>query len=74
MTNNVVEFDGITRLDIPAERILQRSIDSKLADAVVVGFDSEGDFYFCSSAADAGTVIYLLELAKKKLLEIGDEE
>lgn len=74
MTDNVVEFDGITRLDIPAERILQRSIDRKLADAVVVGFDSEGDFYFNSSVADAGPVIYLLELAKKKLLEIGDAE
>ena len=61
---------GVTRLDIPPERVLDGAKDKCPDGVVVLGFDADGDFYFASSIADGGTVIWLLELAKKKLLEI----
>jgi hypothetical protein len=65
----VIEASFVTRLDIPAERILRKAQDADLSTAVVIGWDADGDFYFASTAADGGDVLWLLELAKKKLLE-----
>jgi len=68
-TDNIVEFDGITSLDIPPPRILAKAAGAKLESVVVIGFREDGNFYFASSGADGGDVIWLLELAKKQLLE-----
>lgn len=67
----LVYFNGVTRLDIPASRILENA-PRNMKTAVVIGYDENGEFYFASSAADGGNVLWLLETAKKKLLEIGD--
>jgi hypothetical protein len=66
----VVELPVITRLDIPPERTLNAALKKGLAEVVVIGFDQDGDFYFASSKSDGGGVIWLLEMAKKKLLEV----
>jgi hypothetical protein len=63
----------ITTLDCPPDRVLESAI-GKTTDAVVIGWDTEGEFYFASSKAAGPEVLWLLELAKKKLLEIGDPE
>lgn len=68
----IVKYPGITKLDLPPERILSAALERELTEVVVVGFDKEGEYYFSSSVADGGSVIWLLEMAKKKLLEIGD--
>ena len=68
----VVILDVVTRLDVPAERILSAAGEADLAAVVVVGRTEGGEFYFASSLADGGDVLWLLELAKKKLLEIAD--
>ncbi|MER2512830.1 MAG: hypothetical protein ABTQ25_10540 [Nitrosomonas ureae] len=73
MTDNVVMYSGITKLDLNADRVLLGAVDRGLKDVVIIGYDDDGEFYFSSSKADGGLVIYLLEMAKKKLLEIGDE-
>lgn len=70
--SNVVEFQGITKLDIPAERVLQRAMDAGLTEAVAIGLDPSGQFWFASSKADGGDVLWLLEIAKKRLLDIMD--
>jgi len=70
----VTEFTGVTRLDLPVERILGRAQEAGLTEVVVVGFDRDGDFYFAGSKADGGAALWLLALAQKKLLEIGDGE
>ena len=67
----IIEPSFVTLLDIPTERVLRKATDSELKTAVVVGWDADGDFYFASSVADGGDVLWLLELAKKKLLEAG---
>ena len=66
----VIEPNFVTYLDIPTERILRRAQEAGLSTAVVVGWAADGGFYFASSAADGGDVLWLLELAKKKLLEV----
>ncbi len=69
--DNVVEFNGITTLDIPPTRILAKAAGAKLKSCVVVGYGEDGEFYFASSIADGGTVVWLMEIAKKRLLEVG---
>lgn len=67
--SNVVEFGGVTKLDIPVDRILAKAADAGLTDAVVIGYGADGEFYFASSLADGGDVLWLLELAKRRLFE-----
>ena len=69
--DNVVYLDLVTKLDIPIGRIIEGAVTHKVASVVVLGYDEDGDFYFASSIADGPEVLWLLELAKKKLLEVG---
>ena len=64
----VVPFSGPTRLDTPAARVLTTASDASLQTAIVIGWDSTGEFYFASSAADGAEVLWLIELAKIKLM------
>jgi len=73
MTAEVVYPGFITKLDIPPGRILAKASEAELESAVVVGFDKNGDFYFASSLAAGPEVLWLLKLAEKKLLEVGDD-
>lgn len=69
MTAQILDFTGITTLDLDPDRVLAQAT-GKLQGVVVLGFDKDGDFHFASSYADGGDVLWLLEVAKKKLLEI----
>lgn len=59
----------ISRLDLPADRILEQAI-GKLDKVVLIGYDKDGAEYFASSIADGGTVLWLTERMKQKLLEM----
>jgi hypothetical protein len=65
---NVVTFTGITKLDLPPDRILEYAA-GKLSGVVILGYTNEGDEFFASSYADGGDVLWLLERLKKQLLE-----
>jgi hypothetical protein len=67
--SNVVELPVITRLDLPPERVITRAMEAGLTEVVVIGRDPAGNFWFAASKADGGDVLWLLELAKKRLLE-----
>lgn len=69
MTAKILDFNGITRLDIDPDRVLSQAA-GKLQGVVVVGYDKDGEFYVASSYADGGDMLWALELAKKKLLEV----
>ena len=69
-TNNVIELDVITTLDLDPERILNKAHD-KLDDVVILGYDKNGEFYFASSISSGPEVLWLLENLKKLLLEVG---
>ena len=72
--DNVVVLPVITRLDRPPERVLQEALNEGLMEATIIGYDANGNFFFASSKASGADVIWALEMAKKKLLEIGDAE
>jgi hypothetical protein len=67
----VVDLNVVTKLDLPPEKVLNKAADVKFLDVVILGFDEEGDFYFAASSADGGDVLWLLEMAKKQLMEVG---
>lgn len=72
MADNVVTLPCITRLNLPAERILQSALEADLDGAVVMGY-RDGEPYFASTYADGGDVMWLMELCKAKLLKIAGE-
>ena len=72
MDNKVITFPGITRLDLPADRVLEGAI-GELDQVVVIGYHKDGSEYFASSIADVRTVNWLLDRMKLSLLEIPDD-
>lgn len=70
----IVEFNGITLLDLPVQRILDRASEAKLTTVVVLGYDEDGDEYFASSISDGADVIWIMERAKLKLLRVVDRD
>jgi len=73
MSDNILEFTGVTTLDTNPERILKAALNTGLDSLVTLGFTEDGEFYFASNRSDAGTVIFLLEKAKRELLILCDE-
>ena len=71
---DVVIFPGISRLDIPVERVIEGAKNAKLESAVVMGWDDAGVLYFASSYADGGDVLWLMEKAKMALLNVQAEQ
>ena len=72
MSDNVIGWGGITRLDIDPDKVLTAA-GGKLESVLIVGFTKEGDEYFASSKADAEYPIYMMERAKHRLMTIIDE-
>jgi hypothetical protein len=69
--NNVVILPVVTRLDIPAERVLNTALAADLDGVVVIGQRKDGSYYFSSSIADGGDVLWQLEWAKAALMRAG---
>ena len=69
--DNVITFSGITKLDMPPDRILEDA-KGRLDSVVVIGYDTDGDEFFASSIADGADTLWLLERLKMKLLRIPD--
>ena len=61
-----------TTLDVPCERLLSAALESTLQRVIIIGTDADGQFYFASSMADGGDVLWWIEIAKKKLMEIAE--
>lgn len=68
----VITFTGITKLDLPPDRILDGAA-GKLDGVLILGWDKDGNEYFASSYADGGTNLWLLERCKLRLLNVGTE-
>ena len=70
--SHVLDFTGITSLDIEPDRILEAA-KGELESVVVVGYRKDGREYFASSIADSGTAAWLLSRAMRLLHETCDE-
>lgn len=73
MADNIIPFPGVTSLDLAPNQILDNA-PRDLESAVIVGYDADGELYFASSVSAGPEVLWLLEKAKKALLEVGDDE
>lgn len=69
LNGNVVSIGGITKLDLPVDRVLEAAKTS-LEGVVLLGYDKEGKLYFASSYADGGDVLWLLEQCKLSLMQV----
>lgn len=69
----LVYFDGITRLDLPPDRILEQAMGN-MESVVVIGYDKDGDEYFASSQANGPDVLWILERMKLRLLRVSDPD
>jgi hypothetical protein len=69
--SNILSFEGVTTLDLDPDMVLQNNI-GKLEGFVLVGYTSDGKEYTCSTYGDTPTILWLLERAKKQLLESAD--
>ncbi len=67
--NNVIPLGNITKLDRDPDSVLECA-KGKLDGFVIFGWDKDGELYFSSTMADGGTVLWLMEKAKKVLLEV----
>lgn len=65
--SKIIPFTGITKLDIDPDQILE-SNKGDLEGVVILGYNHLGYEVFASSYADGGTVLWLLERCKKRLL------
>jgi hypothetical protein len=68
MTAEVLPFTGITTLDIDPAKILEAAKAAGLTEVVICGVDADGEEYFASSVADAGTAGWHLDRAKWNLM------
>ena len=65
----VVSFRGVTRLDLDPDTVLENT-KGQLSNFVIIGYDKEGNFYFSSTMAHGGDVLWLMEEAKLTLFDI----
>lgn len=65
----VIDLPCVTSLNLDADRVISKAV-GQLAQVVIVGYDRDGDFYFASSVADGPEVLWALEQAKLRLLNV----
>lgn len=65
----VVPLDCVTKLDLPADRVLTEALTADLEGVVVCGYTKSGAFYAASSYADGGDALWALEMCKRKLFD-----
>jgi hypothetical protein len=68
MADNVVPFPGETTLPVPARKTLEHALDVDLDQVLVIGWQGN-DLYFAGNTSDTREIIWLLEKARKWLLE-----
>ena len=66
---DVVRFNGITTLKMDPDVVLEQAL-GELDTAIVIGYDKDGEAYFAASDPDGGNCLWLMELFKKRLLEV----
>lgn len=73
MTATVTPLPGVTldstTNDVPLAGVMHGAVEAKLAQAVVIGFNQDDQFYFASTTGDTGVITLLLMLANKRVLE-----
>ena len=69
MNGTVVDLGCTTTADIPPEKILNGALRAGLKEVVVIGTLPDGSVYFAMSTAEAPDINWLLDCAKRLLLD-----
>ncbi len=67
--DNVHILDVATKLDIPAERVINALQGHDFHTIVVIGRTEDGELYHAANTADMGRVLVLLESMKIVLMD-----
>jgi hypothetical protein len=71
MTGKILPFTGGTTKDISADTVLENNI-GEYECVVIIGYTKMGAERFVSSTGDSALMVWLLERAKKMVLESAD--
>lgn len=66
--DKVVYFDGMTKLDIPVERVLKWAAEQDLDKVLVIGWTKDGTLYAAGSTGKIGDNLHLVEAFKYGLM------
>jgi hypothetical protein len=69
----VVELGNLTTLPIPTEKIISKAATCKFDRIIIIGLTADGEEYFASSEADGGCILWDMERAKFKLMNIAED-
>lgn len=78
MTAKIIPFNGITKLNLDPDIVLE-NLKGKLDGFVLLGYEKGADEncvateFFSSTYADGGTVLWLMERCKRRLMQIAEE-
>ena len=70
--DNVIPFDGYTRLDIEADNVLEGA-KGVLKTCFLIGEDKEGELYIASNTGKIAKLSWLLTLAQSRLIDIYED-
>lgn len=68
--DNVVALNVVTTLPVPCKRVIAAATKQKFSRVVIIGVLESGEEYFASSEADGGSVLWDMERAKHKLMQV----
>ena len=68
MSGNVVEFDGPTRLDMPADKVLDGAKGKDLENLLVIGWTQDGELYLAASSSDAAMALWTIKHAELSVM------
>lgn len=82
--DNVVKFPGTGTVPftyedereshIPVENVLESAVNNNLDNIIVIGREIDTDeFYLASSSNNVAKMLYFLELAKSRVMAIGND-
>jgi len=77
-STNILKFPDIyqyneTTESIAVEKVFEGIQANNVDTVIVLGYTKNGEEYFASSISDGGTILWLIERLKKRLLEFPDE-
>lgn len=71
--SNVVRLNVVTTLDLQPDDVLTEAVGQYPGGVFIAGYDADGAIQFSASMADGGEILWLMEVAKARLMKIAGE-
>lgn len=69
MTADIIGFPGDTTLDIDPDQVLRAAVGRYPKGVLLLGWNADGELCYASSIADVREMNWMLDLAKRDILE-----